>query len=751
MKRSASSLRFPSWLGASLFYAAAALVPLGVGFAGMQLASNSWRTPLQFAGDVLENAIRVQALIEGSWRHVERLDAPFAANLMLYPLNSHLDYLLALPGAFLTGEAGTGLLSGFLLKLALAGLAAAWCFRRLGFSRAAAFLSGTLYALLPYAFFRNVTHYNLSHYLIPFPVTAALLLLQGQFCTLPPRQRLVFAGSCVLLGLNGIYAAAFSCMTLACAALGLALQRRFRAGVVPVAGIALIGATSALAVLPYMAQLHHAHEASDYLANRKAAPSHSSLYGLALRELAVPGTTHPLAAIRSFSTKVRDAFDVTGEQNSEYPGFYALFGLLGLGLLALATLMKPQDLEGFPRQKAAHAAAGIALALGVIATIDGFGTFFALFVTPKIRCFARIATVLGFLGAFASGMAADALQETWRRRGGRLGGAAFYGLAALLLALGAYEQAALVDWESRWLLGKRFHNEAAPLIKRIEEAFPENAMIYQWPDEQVMRRERSNQAGFDLEVYPHLRGYLLSRHLRWSTTHLHARSDFSALWHRRIAYAPTGERMNQLALAGFDGLWVDSFGDAVGPDTLQAFDSDGGVPRWNSEKGRYALYDLRPLRTIQSKAMGEKAYAKARHALLHSVELDMRSGASKPNREIGGGWDGAWMTGDQAGVLLPLPPQGAHTLTLLARIPLKRPLLVKWDGEPIAHLQGGGDLWLDRFVVPFPKHLHKQSGILSFHLEAPPSGETQSSPDAQGHICLERILVASPPAPPETP
>jgi hypothetical protein len=52
--------------------------------------------------------------------------------------------------------------------LALSALSATWGFRLLGVSRAAAGIAAVLFALTPFAVYRNTGHFNLVIYLLPF-------------------------------------------------------------------------------------------------------------------------------------------------------------------------------------------------------------------------------------------------------------------------------------------------------------------------------------------------------------------------------------------------------------------------------------------------------------------------------------------------------------------------------------------------------------------------------------------------------
>ena len=101
------------------------------------------------------------------------------------------------------------------LLVVLSGLSATWCLRQLRVSRVSAFAMGTLFALSPYALYRNIDHFALVIYLVPFACTASLWLAAGESHQRWGRTAriAVFAG-CALLGINYVYYAFFASFCL---------------------------------------------------------------------------------------------------------------------------------------------------------------------------------------------------------------------------------------------------------------------------------------------------------------------------------------------------------------------------------------------------------------------------------------------------------------------------------------------------------------------------------------------------------
>ena len=88
--------------------------------------------------------------------------------------------------------------------------------RRIGIARNGALVAGILFAISPYALYRQIDHFNLVTYLVLFqPLSRHLLFITG--C---PPDRWYWKGSigllagCALLGFNYVYYAFFACFLL---------------------------------------------------------------------------------------------------------------------------------------------------------------------------------------------------------------------------------------------------------------------------------------------------------------------------------------------------------------------------------------------------------------------------------------------------------------------------------------------------------------------------------------------------------
>src|SRR5262249_30669510 len=101
-------------------------------------------------------------------------------------------------------------------------------------------------------------------------------------------------------------------------------------------------------------------------------------------------------------------------------------------------------------------------------------------------------------------------------------------------------------------------------IRAIEATLPEGAAVFQLP---YMIFPES-QPIVNMWDYEHLRGYLHSRHLRWSYPAMKGRPQVE--WLQRVSVQPVPEMVRSLATAGFQGIYIDRAAYLDGAAALEA-------------------------------------------------------------------------------------------------------------------------------------------------------------------------------------
>ena len=189
----------------------------------MYVYLRGWRrdftVPIGFSVDSLFYLMQAKSTVDnGWWWFNPMVGAPFWLDELGFPSNSNTDQVIVWAVSRLVRDPLAAINLAWALMVVLSGLIAAWCFRTLGVSRASAVVAAVLFALSPYALYRNIAHFGMVIYLVPFACTVALQLVSG---CLPERGYLTGRGAvllagCGLLAFDYIYYPFFGCFLVAC-------------------------------------------------------------------------------------------------------------------------------------------------------------------------------------------------------------------------------------------------------------------------------------------------------------------------------------------------------------------------------------------------------------------------------------------------------------------------------------------------------------------------------------------------------
>jgi phosphoglycerol transferase len=532
--------------------AGVALLCLATLAAVMRLWRLDLGVPFDYAGDALAVLSWVKGTIESGWYWVNpALGAPGVGELFDYPMIDTLHFavikLLAcvLPSYVVVANVY------FLLTFPLTALTSWWVLRWFGVSWGPALVASLLYAFLPYHFDRGLKHLFLAaYYLIPPAVLVVYWVYHDQRILLhraeaDGRLRLNLLGFesvasiviCLLVSMTGWYYAAFTGFFLMVAGAGASFTRR---RLYPLAtagtlcGVMLM--SLALNLLPcYWFAREHGH---NRLGLRRA-PLEAEAFGLKLTHLLLPGEHHRLAGVSPFFN----------DGISRWGVYLGLLG--GVGFVVLVGRLFFRGRGTGLRSRLLTFLAVLNGAGMLLATVGGFGLLFSLEVSSSIRCYYRMAVFLGF---FALVAVAVGLDRVFRRLGeSRVRRGAFYALLAGLLAFGLVDQVprpVLRDYDGG---SSRFRDDAQ-FVQILEAALPPGAMVFElpyspWP-------EPGLAYGMHAVRYEGLCPFLHSRSLRWSYGAYKGRQWDN--WQRQVVQRPVDDMVRQLALAGFEGIYLDA-------------------------------------------------------------------------------------------------------------------------------------------------------------------------------------------------
>jgi phosphoglycerol transferase len=615
---------------AAAFYAAVALTILGALVTSLRLWRKPLGVPLFYLGDGVFWTVMVKAVSEdGIAGHFRRLGMPFGVDVVDWGNGMPLDFTILAILARVSGQPGAAVNLYWVGSVAATGVTAAFALRCLDFSRPLAYWLAVVYALIPYAFFRNVQHLPLVFHFVPLIALLGLRLATGRTDEMGRGERAAVLGGCLLQGLSFIYYSFFACLLLPTAWLGGAWRSRRRAGLgLAIAAVAALVAGTGLGLAPSL-RYWATHGPNAELAYKRV--DEADRYGLKIRHLLTPIPDHPLAPFRALSATARGAGYPLENENAW--GMLGATGSLGLlGLLAVSILGRSAARRPVPLLEAA---ASLNLLTLLLATVGGFGSIFNLLVRPDIRCYNRAVVFIAFFSLV--GLGTLARQAAGRLLGGRTlpRSAAVLGSVALTL-LAVSDQASTRGLVSRYQAdGERFATEAA-FVAEIESLLPAGAMVFQLPHTNMP----TDSGRLRMATYDHGRPFLHSRALGWSWGGWNGRNGN---WNRGTAELPLEQLVERIVIAGFSGIWIDRFGY---PDEARELEERlrriAGGPLRSSAGGRYAFVGLEKLREALRARASASALDALRARVLSPIVLRVESCRTE---ERSGGQRWRWCDG----------------------------------------------------------------------------------------------------------
>ena len=612
-------------------YAAAACAALAAAAAVLQLWRADLTVPLYDAGDNLMAQMFVRNVLDtGGVFDGARLGAPGVMDLRDYPIPDVLHIAVLRLLGCCSQNAAVVLNLSYLLAFLLTGLSAYFTLRRLRLGRLAALVPAVLYTCLPYHFCRIQGHVVLSsYYLVPPMRWIALRVSLGRnpllrALTQPgspalaqhgspdrPRWRLrswEAAGAallCILTGLAGVYYAFFACFFLLAAGARAAVrERRWAPAAAAAVLVLLIAGAVAAALAPTW--LHGALHGP----NREVAarlPAEADFYGLNISEMLLPVYQHRVGFLARLGEHFRaPPRRTTGEWGSEALGAVAAVGFLYLvGRFLLRGRGRPERAE--------DGLAFFTVAAVLLGTVGGFGSCFAFYVTPMIRCYNRISVCIAFFALAGLFLLAQRLTQRYVR--GRWSRAAWAAGLVVLAPLGALDQFSPA-WTPAYAGVRRQFVSDEDFGRRIEAALPAGSMVYQMPYVPFPEYPGVENLG----SYELLRPFLHTRTLCWSYGAMTGRD--ANRWQADLAKRPLPDIVETLALAGFRGVYLDRAGFSDGgAKEVAELSRLLGVESLVSLSGRQTFFDMTPYVQALRARFTDQEWEQRQDQLAYPVEL----------------------------------------------------------------------------------------------------------------------------------
>jgi len=585
-----------------------------------QLWDMSPRVPIVYAGDGLLSLMSFQNMKEGFWYlKSSHLGFPFSQDLHDFPAvadTTNLVFSRLLISV--TGDISLTFNIQYLSSYFSGFLGAYIGARIIRLPSAHALFIGLIFAFLPFHYLHGANHLYLSSYwMIPIwlAVIVKELITPGWILSLEEgssfnlRQCAYKSRSWLLLGLTilsaaaGFYYSAF--FVLGTGFFGLLAVIRKRNG--KNLGLLLMSSLGALVVgVQILPILFFQRSMGANIEAVQRGLGELRFYSLDLTKMILPIRDHRMSLVRDW---------VNSLDSSLLAGEYAepLGLLLGLSFLALLVIYVFQT-KSKDRFSLLAPLAQVQLFFLGISIVGGGGYFLGVLGLTQIRVWSRITIVLAFPALVFLFQLAQPF--TNRLKNVKYQYLVFIFLAAFQIldstpsSLAPNYSVAATDW-----------NRDERIAKIIRDSISPQARIFQLP---IVKFPESPPT-FQQADYEHLRMYLHVPTAYFSYGGVKGRES---QWLNRLSNDPK-TLFTQLAMVGFDAVWIDSRGFEANPSNFSLFaEKEIGPSLISAEKSPFALYDIREFSADLKKSIALEEQKDIREQVLTPISISPSGGMS---------------------------------------------------------------------------------------------------------------------------
>ena len=595
-----------------LAYLAVLAVPFVAAVLFLRVHTSDLRVPFTYHGDVVSFALLVKSVVDHGWYLTNPdLGAPRGLEMHDFPFADQLHLLVIKAMSLFSHDWAVLFNAYFLLGFPLIALSALVAFRNFRVPFGPAIVASVLYAFLPSRLLRGEEHIFLQAF---FQVPLALMTVlwvcgddpplfgqpPGRGLAIEMRRSRSLAALlvCALTAATGLYYAFFTGVLMIVGGAWASAERRSWRNVL--AGVALAGTIAGvmgLAGLPTV--LYRARQGQNpEVAVRGSAEA--EIHGATMASMLLPVGGHRIPQFRAIREHYNRTSPLPAEGSASALGLSASVGFVVLlGVVVYRRRDRPSDVLwrslGF-----------LNLSSVALATVGGFGSLFAILITPQIRAYKRINVIVGFLALFALALLLERLSRR-HPRAGRV-------VLPFVLVVGLFDQVTADAIRPDHGTKVEYDSDAS-FVHRIEAMVPAGAMIFQLP---YLSFPEAQPVGQMIDYEP-LRLYLHSQRLRWSYPTMRGRAG--DLWLREVSNRPPTALIDTLSDGGFAGIVVDRFGyDDKGHGIESALGAQLGPPRATSPNDRFVFFDLTTYsdvgRAKDTAAERERRRDRALHPLL---------------------------------------------------------------------------------------------------------------------------------------
>ncbi|QSX73637.1 hypothetical protein HIV01_010320 [Lysobacter arenosi] len=526
--------------------------------------------PLTYEGDGLQYSFIIEAFSshDGVGRIINA-GAPFGTQNLDFP-NADFSNLLLASLVAGDGHFGERLNLYLLLSVALTSFASFFTARRFGLRPLWAAIVAVAFTLLPFHFLRIphlfYTNYSAAAVAVWIALQVAAPSNDDDEAPLWKRRlRLAgFALGCAWCASTGVYYAFFSCIVIASAGLLAAVRDSALAPVRRAAlPLLIIVGTVGLQLLPTLVFVQE-QGINERVAKRSF--QESEVYGLRVTQLVLPSANHRLGRLANIRNRYDQQAPNVNENSTATLGVFGAFGFAAAILLVLAPRLR--DRLRWPYELSA----ALLLILLLFATIGGFGTLFALLVTPQMRALNRISPFIALLAALIAAGVLQTIIDRFRF-------AMAHSIVAVIALIGiVYDQVPVGMGEPnprRQADKVRFDDDRA-FARIVTANLADGAAVMQLPYIDYP------EAGSSIGDYTQFRNHLHAPSIRWTHGAMKGRPEGN--WLAMVSALPPQLFAQTLRAAGFSGVVVDERGgNEFISSQAQAFAATGPSRKFTSK------------------------------------------------------------------------------------------------------------------------------------------------------------------------
>lgn len=580
---------------------------------GLRLLSIDLSVPFNYWGDTIWFSVPIKGMIDNGWVYtIPELSAPFTLSAAAFPSMTHTDWFVMKVISLFAPEAGVVLNVFWLFSIVLTAWSATFALSLLGVRVWLATVVGLIYAFLPFALFRNVTHISLVYYCVPLLSLLAIWIAQG--CDLPMSKVIRWVGyaAAIAQGFNYIYFSFFTLLLLAFAGwFGSVRTRSWRPiKEATLAGLIILVAASINLAPSFLSW--HSHGKPPDISYKASAEA--EIYGLKIRKMLAPNEANKIPFFSQWGQQDKiTAFPNENENVSARLGPMAAAGLLFLTIVSFRLVRVRDDLE----LKTIKPIAALTLFVVLFATVGGLGAIFNL-AFAEFRTYNRFSVFIAF---FALSAIALWWQNGYRHASSRLRKLMLSAGLVTLILFSLYDQ--LLDLG--FLRYQRTDQESQTtqlrtLVKQVEALVPPGASVFQLPITGF-----PPDGGLERMLpYAHGQAYLASSSLHWSWPSF---SQRHRAWQDQIQGLQGTELVKALSLSNFRLIWIDRFGyPDNGEQILSSLIAAGAKEILPGADQRFSILDLNDVTIRLRQSIGEKEFERQQFDFLDVPTMSWRDG-----------------------------------------------------------------------------------------------------------------------------